>query len=172
MLTTPETTKQSLNVSWPLNVNVWLHGDSLERPNWDLLSKTLKYSMHPITYEIKRKKGKPPVVVWSILKAVTFHTDAGLWVVFSLSTHYFKTNFLSFCFSMLTPIDTGSIKEKTLKKRFLLAYREDKTSLSSLTLHSSHLWHSRQAFAPPFLHESSTQHARKYYPGKADAFQN
>ena len=31
------------------NVNVWLHGDSLERPNWELLRKKLKYSMHCIT---------------------------------------------------------------------------------------------------------------------------
>ena len=82
------------------------------------------------------------------------------------------TNFISSCFSMLMPIDKRAIKGKTLKKRLLFAYREDKTSLSSLTLHSSQLWHSRQAFAPPFLHEISTQHARKYHPGKADSFQN
>ena len=82
------------------------------------------------------------------------------------------TTLISFCFSMLMPIDKRAIKGKTRKKRLLFAYREDKTSLSSLTLHSSQLWHSRQAFAPPFLHEISTQHARKYYPGKADAFQN
>ena len=103
-------------------------------------------------------------------------------VQFWLSSEFFSSNYfqigqacspltyttlISFCFSMLMPIDKRAIKGKTLKKRLLFAYREDKTSLSSLTLHSSQFWHSRQAFAPPFLHESSTQHARKYYPGKA-----
>ena len=69
-----------------------------------------------------------------------------------------------FCFSMLMPIDTCTIKKKLPKNGYHFALREDKPSSSSPVLHLSQLSHSLRAFALPLLHETSTQSSRKYYP--------
>ena len=89
-----------------------------------------------------------------------------LWVVFSLSTLLFQTYLLTvFCFSMLMPTSMhAQIKKKLSKNDYHFPLREDKPSLSSLISHSSQLSPSRHAFALLFLNETSTQHARKYYP--------
>ena len=48
--------------------------------------------MHCITYVLEKKDNRCCFEAYS--KAVTFHTITSLWVVFSLSTLYFKLNFL------------------------------------------------------------------------------
>ena len=58
----------------------------------------------------------------------------------------------------------AQIKKKLSQNDYHFPLREDKPSLSSLVLHSSQLSPSQHAFALLFLHETSTQHARKYYP--------
>ena len=92
-------------------------------------------------------------------------TLTSLWVVFSLTMLYFKLNFWPFsvspCSCRLN--DTCSIKGKRDKNDYHLPLREDKPSLSSLVTYSSQLSPSRYAFALLFLHETSMQHARKYY---------
>ena len=117
MYTTQKTIKQLLIASWPLNGNVWLHRDSLQQPNWDLLNKKYKYSMHRITLR-KRKKMKTVVVLKHTLRPQRWSrfTLTSLWVMFSMSTPYFKLNFWPFsvspCSCRLN--DTCSNKEKTL----------------------------------------------------------
>ena len=69
-----------------------------------------------------------------------FHTITSLWVVFSLSTLYFKLNFLCESFDRFlfldahANFDTFSNKNKTLKNYHHFALREDKSRTPDMPL--------------------------------------
>lgn len=99
----------------------------LEWPNWDLLSKKLKYSMHFITYELKL------LLFWRILKGGhVSHSCAYESCSCSLSTHYFKPNFPSFCFSTLIPNWYVLEKRKNSQKTVIISHKERIRPLSPL----------------------------------------
>ena len=149
------------------------YGDASERPNWDLLGKKLKYSIHCLTahnLRAKERKRNTVFVLKHTLRRSRF-TLPSLWVVFSLSKLSFKLHFFAnllaiFYFSMPIPIDicSNNLKKKTLKNDSHFALREDRPSLFSLVSHSSQLPHSPHASALSLLLEASTQRARKHYP--------
>ena len=119
----------------------------------------------------KQKKKKTVVVLRHTLRRSSFKLTS-LWVVFSLSTLYFKLNFLcessrssdDFLSLDAMSIDKCSNTEKLSKNAYHFAWLEDKPSFSSLVLHSSQLSHSRRVFTLSLLHETSLQRARKNYP--------
>ena len=88
--------------------------------------------MHCTIQEFKRKK-ENRCCFEAHSKAVTFHTITSLWNVFSLSTLYFKLNFLCESFDRFlfldahANFDTCSNKKKTLKNDYHFALREDKS---------------------------------------------
>ena len=79
--------------------------------------------MHFITYELKRKKKENRSCFKEYLGRWRF-TLMGLSVVFSLSTHYFKSNFLSFCFSTLIPNWYVLKWRKTSQKTVIISHKE------------------------------------------------
>ena len=120
-----------------------------------------------------RKKKRKTVVVLKHTLRLSRLTLTSLWIVFSLSTLYFKLNFLCEFFWVFFFVSRCQCRlihaqtiKKTLKNDSHFASREDRPSLSSLVSLSSQLPHSRHAFALSPLHETSTQRARKYYPRK------
>ena len=120
-----------------------------------MLSEKLKkiHALHNLG--VKKKKGKHRCCFEAHSKAVTFHTITSLWVVFSLSTLYFKLNFLCESFDRFlfldahANFDTCPNKKKTLKNDYHFASREGKSRTPDMLL---------------LLHETSTQRAGKYYP--------
>ena len=105
-----------------------------------MLSEKLKqiHALHNLG--VKKKKGKNRCCFEAHTKAVTFHTITSLWVVFSLSTLYFKLNFLCESFDRFlfldahANFDTCSNKKKTLKNDYHFASREDKSRTPDMLL--------------------------------------
>ena len=76
---------------------------------------------------VKKKKGKNRCCFEAHSKAVTFHTITSLWVVFSLSTLYFKLNFLCESFDRFLFLDAHSSFDTCSNNKRLL-----KTIITSL----------------------------------------
>ena len=100
---------------------------SLITSNWDLLSEKLKelHALHNLGVKKKKKENRCCFEAHS--KAVTFHTITSLWNVFSLSTLYFKLNFLCESFDRFlflnahTNFDTCWNKEKNSQKTIIIS---------------------------------------------------
>ena len=69
---------------------------------------------------VKKKKGKNRCCFEAHSKAVTFHTITSLWVVFSLSTLYFKLNFLCESFDRFLFLDAHANFDTCSNKKRLL----------------------------------------------------
>ena len=91
-----------------LSVNVWLHGDSLEWPNWDLLRKKINL-LHVLHILAKRKKKENRCCFEEHSKTVRFHNHE-LMVISNVADRFL---FLD----AHADFDTYSNKEKNLKKR-------------------------------------------------------